>query len=430
MVAAQRDLVRQQLDLAWALGMTLAALTVDAFALHDLAARRKEAGAGVHLTLEVGRRSTTISASEGKRFRLSRSLPFGTQQLSAALREDFGLSPEEAEYRRLTDGLQALQDAPRPVRTAAWLDNLRGELRRTALSFGPEAVTALFLVGAGALTPGLSQALGEEFGVTPVLLSPASLFPTAQLRGTDAGAGDRCLLAIGLALRSAGRSAFTISLVPREVARARRETLFQRGAVAAVLVLAGLLTLSYVDTKHDVAALRRSYAKAARELQVQERKAGPVQQVQDQLARLGNDLGELQPAHVRRYVALELLKTISEGADPEIMLTSFQMRPGQPVLLRGTAPSAAAAADLQAVLLRSKLVARASLDRVDLPLGAGSLPQPLPPLGRGVGGKWRPGLAARPEGSGSRVSFIMSVQLRATKAPKTHRPRPGVGGAQ
>ena len=199
-MAAQRDLVRQYLELARALEMRLQALTVDAFALHDLAALRKDAAVGVHLTLEVGRRSTTLSASEGKRFRLSRSLAFGTQQLSSALREDFGLSAEEAEYRRLTEGLELLQGEPRPARTAAWLDNLRGELRRTALSFGPEVVTGVFLIGAGAQTPGLNEALGEVFGVTPVVLSPASLFPTAQLRGADPGAGDRCLLALGLAL--------------------------------------------------------------------------------------------------------------------------------------------------------------------------------------------------------------------------------------
>ncbi len=428
-VAVQRDLVRQYLELVRALGMTPAALTVDAFALHDLASLRKDAAVGVHLTLEVGRRSTTISVSEGKRFRLSRSLPFGTQQLGAALREDFGLSPEEAEYRRLTEGVQGMQSKPRPVRTAAWLDNLKGELRRTALSFGPEAVTGVFLVGAGALTPGLSEALGQEFGATPVLLSPASLFPTAQLQGAETGAGDRCLLALGLALRAAGRSSFTISLVPREVAAARRQTLFQRAAVGAVIVLAGLLTLSYTGTKKEVAGLRAAHVKAAAQLREAEQKSGFVQQVQDQLAKLTSDLTELQPAQVRRYVALELLKTISEGADPEIILTSFQMRPGQPLQLRGTAPNAAAAADLQAALLRSNLVARASLDRVDL-LGNGALavPRPIPPLGRSPMGRGRPPMAAGQEGSGGRVNFMMSVQLRTTKSPKTHRQAARGGG--
>ena len=212
---------------------------------------------------------------------------------------------------------------------------------------------------------------------------------------------------------------------------ARRQTAFQRAAVVGVLALAGLLALSYTDAKKDLAKQRAACLTATRELKKAQEEAAPVQKIEDQLTKLTGDLNELQPAQMRRYVALELLKTISEGADPEIILTSFQMRPGQPVQIRGTAPDEGAAADLQAVLLRSDLVAHASLDRVDVPLGPGSSSarRALPPLGRGATQKGKAPVVERQAASGPRVSFMMSVQFRVAKAPRVHR-RPVSGGGQ
>lgn len=415
-VAAQRDLVRQYLELARVLRMTVAALSVDSFALHDLVSLRKEEAPGVQLAMEVGRRSIAVNVSEGRRLRLSRSFPLGGLQLSAAMRDDFGLSPEEAELRRLTEGLQVLERTPRPPRVAAWVDNVRGEMRRTALSVGQAAISRVYLVGAGAQTPGLAQAVGAEFGVAPILLSAASLFPTAQLRGPDPSAADRCLLALGMGLAGVRRSGFTISLLPREVTQARRQALAQRLAIAATLLLAGLLAMGYTTTKRTVKQLRGRRAALAAEVRTKEVETKKVQELEGTVARLSADLRELEPAHARRYVALELLRTISEGANPGIIITSFQLRPQQPLRLQGTAPAMGAAADLQAVLLRSPLVTRVSLDQVErLAQGGRTLPAfRTQPAGRAPAGD----AAAGPE---ARVNFFMTVQLRTEKAPKVKR---------
>ncbi len=416
-VAAPRDLVRQYLDLARALGMKVAALTVDSFALHDLASLHKDGAPGMRLTMELGRRATTINVSDGTRLRLSRAVPLGSQQLSAALRDDLELSAEEAEIRRLADGLNVLATTPRATRVRAWLDNLCGEIRRTALSFGQETLLRIDLAGAGAHTPGLAQALQAEFGVTPVVLSPVSLFPTAHLQGPDTTAGDRCLLALGMGLRGLGKSAFTISLLPREVSAARRLAVGQRAAVVASLALLGLTTWSYFTAQERVQTLRRADTAAKKVVQAVDAKTHAAAELDQTMADLTRDLRELEPARARRYAALELLKVISETASPDIILTRFALRAEQPLLVDGIAPTPAAAADLQAALLRSPLVTRVSLDRADQVLSLQSSPYSRAP---------RPTPTSAGAPAETRVNFTLTVHLRTEKAPKAKRT---LGGA-
>jgi len=416
-VAAQRDLVRQYLDLAKALGLRLSALTVDAFALHDLVALRRvqrDSAPGLCLALEIGRRSTLINVSDGARLRLTRSVPLGGLQLTTALRDEFGLSPEEAELRKQEEGLDLLERAPRPSRLAAWLDNLRGEMRRSALSFGPAAIARIFLTGATAQTPGLAKAIEAEFGVSPARLSPLTLFPTAQLRGADAATAERCLLAIGQGLRALGRSAFTISLVPREVGAARRAAAGQRlGALAGLTVIA-LLTMSYLSAKANVEQQGVRKTLLQKQLDVAKLEAKQATAFVEERDRLRTKLATLDPARAQRYAALELLRTISEGANKDIVLFYFALRPDQPLLLRGTAPNSAAAADLQAYLLKSPLVTRVSLDRVDRL----QQPQGGPAVRRLRQKETKEAPKVKQE---ERVNFIMTVHLWTEKAPKQRR---------
>ena len=416
-VAAQRDLVRQYLDLAKALGLRLSALTVDAFALHDLVALRRvqrDGAPGLCLALEIGRRSTLINVSDEARLRLTRSVPLGGLQLTTALRDEFGLSPEEAELRKQEEGLELLERAPRPSRLAAWLDNLRGEMRRSALSFGPAAIARIVLTGATAQTPGLAKAIETEFGVAPARLSPLALFPTAQLRGADAATAERCLLAIGQGLRALGRSAFTISLVPRELGAARRAAAGQRLGALAVIATIALLTMSYLSAKANVARQGLRKTLLQKKLDVAELDAKQATSFVEERDRLRAKLVTLDPTRARRYAALELLRTISEGANQEIVLSYFALRPDQPLLLRGAAPNSAAAADLQAYLLKSPLVTRVSLDRVDRV----QQPQGGPALRRLRQKETQGAPKVKQE---ERVNFIMTVHLWTEKAPKQKR---------
>jgi type IV pilus assembly protein PilM len=410
--AAPRELVRQYLDLARDLGLRVAALTVDALALHDLTRQAGAGPPGLTITLDIGRRSTTVNVAQGSRLRLTRSVGTSGQQLAAAVRDDLGVSAEEAERRVQAEGVALLQSAPRPTRVAAWVENLAGEVRRSALSFGEAVISRLLLVGAGARIPGLGEALGRELAVAPAALSVSSLFPQAVVR-TGSGqrpeetrAADRCLLAVGVALRGVGLSAWGISLLPRELMQLRRRRLRRlAGAVAAVVLLVGL-GIGYAATARGVARDRAQVKLLSKQTETAEAEAKKVEDLVARRDLLRSQARVLESARRRRYVALELLKTISEAAPPEVRLTRFSAQADQLATIAGAAPDSATVANLEAALANSPLVKEASVEHT-MRTSERSLAL------RGPRGVRRAGVEAPAPPSGpEQVSFSIRLKLR------------------
>jgi len=364
-VAAPRELVREYLRVAEDLRLTVAALTVDALALDDLSKMAGREPPGLGITLEIGPRATTINVSEADRLRLTRSVAIGGNQLARAIQDDLGVDPREAEQVKQTDGLRLLSRRPQPSAVRAWLNNLTGEIRRSALSFGPAVLSRLLLVGEAAAVPGIAESVQSEFGAESTALSVGDVFPGSELLGVDLQTADRCLTTVAAAARAAGRSSWTISLLPPEVLRRRREGRLRRlSALGVAAVLAAMIALYGASARGvnrlqaDVARLRTKGEVAA----VQQAKA---EEILAERARLEDQDKSLELVRVRRYAALELLRTIGLYAPKEIVLTHFGLRPDQPLQMRGTAPNSTVVADLQHQLGLSPLVTQASLTGVD-----------------------------------------------------------------
>lgn len=355
-VAAQRELVGEYLGVAEELGLRPVALTLDALALDDLTRLVPGEPTGVTVMVALGERATTINASEQGRLRLTRSIGIGGQQLTRAIQEDLELAADEAEGQKWAQGVQLLGRESRPRRTAAWLDNLLGEIRRSALSFGPAAVSAILLAGDQADIPGLSEAIRAEFGVEPQRLSAASLFPQAELRGESPEVADRCLLAVGQALRAVGRSAWTISLLPREVVVARRtRRLGLAAAVAGVLIVAGM-AVAYTGAARALDRRSETVRDLAKQTKTALAQRADAERVRAERERLQEQVDELKTVRLTRYTALELLNTIAFYAPEDIVLRGFTLRSDHSLEIQGAAPSAAVVADLQDSLSASPLV--------------------------------------------------------------------------
>ncbi len=364
-VAAPLELVREYMRVAEEAGLEVAAITVDALALDDLARMLEREPPGLAAAMAVEARATTINISQGERLRLTRSVAVGSRQLGRAIAEDLGVSSEEAEQLKLTQGLGLLSREPPPAATRAWLESLLGEIRRSALSFGPARLSRLVLVGGESKLPGLGEALAAEFGVEPIHLSVEDVFADSELVGGDSEAADNCLAAISAAALAIGRSNWTISLVPAEIVKvrlARRARWLATAAVAAsVLAMAALYVLLARDVSRlggKVDALRlESESAIARQAEAQ-----AILAERDQLKAQAE---ALEPVRLRRYVALELLRTIALYCPKEVVLTSFVLRPDEMLQLRGTAPNSAIVADMQDRLGQSFLVREVSLTGAD-----------------------------------------------------------------
>lgn len=364
-VAAPLELVREYLRVAEDAGLRVSGITVDALALDDLARMSGREPAGLGAEVEVGSRSTTINISAGERLRLTRSVAVGGNQLIRAIQEDLGASPEEAEALKESEGLTLLSRSPQPAAVQAWADSLVGEIRRSALSFGPAGLSRILLFGRESGTPGLVEHLAAEFGVEPLRLSAADIFPGCEPIGGGPEAADNCLVAMAAAAYAIGQSAWKVSLVPAEVAEAVRATRL-RSAVgvsgaAAAIAMALVYLLVARDVRHleaQVSALRAQSENAAV-------LRADAEMVLSERGRLRRQAEALETIQIRRYTALELLRTIALYSPTEIVLTEFVLRPGQLLHLRGTAPNSAIVADLQHDLGLSPLVSEVNLTGAD-----------------------------------------------------------------
>lgn len=360
-VAAQRDLVRQYLALAADLRLRTVAVTVDALALHDLVGLAGKPPLGLTLAVEVGTRATLINVSQGSRLRLTRSIGLGEEALNQAIRDDLGVEPAEAERLRASDGLRLLDRQPRPARVAAWLESLQGEIRRSALTFGPGAVSRLLLTGGGAALPGLSEAVAAEFGADTVVLSLDRLFPDAALRD-PAEKADRLLMTIAGGLLGVGSSAWTVSLVPSEVTAERRARRRRTAGLVAAALAAAFLVLAYFLSAGNIARQQANIA----QLEKGAASAREQRKESDQLIRERDRLRELAHAlalpRLQRHAVLEVLRTVSLYAPQQLELTGFTMEPPQPLSIAGRASTTAAAAELQADLAQSPLLSNVVLE--------------------------------------------------------------------
>ena len=405
-VAAQREMLLEYLALAAELRLRPVVVMVDGLALHDITRVAGGAPTGLTLTLDIGARAATINVSEQGRLLLSRSVALGVSQLALAMKDDLGATTEEAQRILETEGLGVLDREPRPHRAAAWLDNIRGEMRRSALSFGAAATSKVLLGGAGAAIPGIKAALEAEFGIAVTVLSVARLFPGAQLVGGSAADADRCLSVIAQGLRPIGGSSWQISLLPPEVVQARRSRRLRVAGAAGALCVVAAVALGYVNVQRQIDRGEAEKISLTRQVEIEEQNQAYAVGLARERDYLRQQRETLDQTVLRRHTALELLRTMSLYAPKEIVVTRFTLRPEQPLIVRGNAPDSATVADLQVALARSPLITRVSLERADRTSDA-------------LASRGRP-----PRGSPSneQVTFTMTAHLWTEVEPGT-RPR-------
>ncbi len=405
-VAAQRELIQRYLDVAKAAGLKLAALTIDSLALHDLTTRLGSGPPGLTVAVSIGHRSATINISQGGRLWLTRSAPLGGQQLTAAIQEDLGITAEEAEEKKISEGIASGPDGVPGPRVQTWLDNLCGELTRSALSFGQAAVSRILLFGAGAHVPGLAEAIAREMGVSPQTPTLADLFSRARLL-TDPAEVDACLPVIGQALRGVGQSEWTISLLPPELMQARRVRRLRALGAAGGAAVAAALIVCYLFSARAITRLESERA----ELSALSEQTAELQAIATDLMntrdRLREQAAVMIEALQQRHAALEIIRTLSEQGSPKVRILSLSMGRDQPLVIRGTAPDPATVADLQVVLAASPL-----LEDVKVENAARALDRP---------GRWagpRSSRRVEPTAKGY-VSFVIKAKLVNKSKPRT-----------
>ncbi len=173
LVAAKRELIENRLSLLTDAGLRLAAIDVDAFALHN-AFEHNYPGSlgGLVCLINVGHETTNVNLLEDGVPILVRDIPFGSRRLREALQRERGLTADAAEAA--LQGKDESMDLR--VMVEDRVDELAVGVERAAAFIsaqnGGEGIGRVYVSGGGACVPGLVQGLANRLGVRTEVASP------------------------------------------------------------------------------------------------------------------------------------------------------------------------------------------------------------------------------------------------------------------
>jgi type IV pilus assembly protein PilM len=276
LVAAQRDVIADELGAVNAAGLSVVAVDSSSLALlRAVAGPKSPAGApsgGLEAVVGIGAELITVAVRDGGTPRFMRTValsspggPSMNDPLSAAVSPGDRSKPTA---RSVT--------AP-VVGAAQRLESIVAEVRSSLEYLLSQSGTGHFeqvlLTGGGAMLPGVTEALTTSLGL-PVKLAELPLEVDHKELGLEVDALNeasyRWLSAVGLALwgtDSYGKP----SLLPPEVAAKRQQIKVMQGAAAAVVVIVGALgvtSFTKVESAHSISNQTKSYHASAAALQV------------------------------------------------------------------------------------------------------------------------------------------------------------------
>jgi type IV pilus assembly protein PilM len=340
LVAAQRDVVREQFDTVRAAGLQVEAVDSSALALLRAVSPHRGGGdGGLQAVISVGAQLITVAVREQGVPRFFRTV---------------GGGPEAVPEMSVTPG--SSQEAPAgarsPARTqptaarlpgAQTFEGIASEVRSSLEYFLTQSKAdryeSVVLTGGGSLQAGLAEALSAAVGV-PVSTPEASVAVDAKSIGLEqqalAEASVRWMTAVGLALW--GTDEFgKPSLVPAEVYAQQRQRRAIQGTAAALSVIALLLGGVYYNQTRTAQRVNSQLASSnsqAANLSQSIAKLGYVVELPGEVAR-------------RRLLAQEalqgdidwpgLLARIRAAIPPNVKVVTIQLTKAEGATSTGTA---------------------------------------------------------------------------------------------
>jgi type IV pilus assembly protein PilM len=216
-VAAPKDVVSSRIAAVEAAGLDVEGVDVEAFASYRalLETHPEAIETGTVAIIDVGGASTSVSVIFQGSFAMNRSIPYGGNSLTEALRSYFKLSFEDAEagkaqlnLNELISGEASKENPPLRV-IQPHLDDLVREVRRSLNYFQSQTgeaqnarkVESIVLSGGGAKLVGLQEYLSYKLGL-PAVAKGILNHPLIQGPAEPVDEGLDLTVAGGLAMRS------------------------------------------------------------------------------------------------------------------------------------------------------------------------------------------------------------------------------------
>lgn len=292
------------------------------------------------LLIDIGAKTSNLLYIEGRRF-FTRSVAIGGASITATIAKEYGVSFQEAEYQKVTNGLVALggghtEQLDEAVAALAMcirnaLSRLPAEIARTTNYFrsqhGGSAPRRIMLAGGGANLPYTLEFFEEKLGLPVEYFNPMGNVAVGREVDGEIIRREGHLMGelVGLALRAVGKSQINIDLVPIVVEQTRAAERRRPFLIAAsAVLLAG--AAAWAVTKN------MSAAKAAeQELTAAEKRdaLSPVKSQIDALLRREKALQAIAASYVQieqdHSFWLDLLAELRESfASDSVWITDFE----------------------------------------------------------------------------------------------------------
>jgi type IV pilus assembly protein PilM len=288
LVAAQKDVVTDEVAAVEAAGLKVRAVDSSSLALLRGVRepnRPSDGGGGLEAVVGVGSQLITVAVRDGGVPRFVRTVALvGTA--TADLSEAGAIGPMGEVPRRgsRSTGLQVVPVEARVSRLDAIVGEVRSSLEYMLSQSHAERFERVLVTGGGAMLPGAMEALSNVAGL-PVALAELPIEMDKKSLGLEDEALDeasyRWLIAAGLA--TWGTDAFGApSLLPPEVLIRRQQRMVMTGAagaLAAVMLLLGGISLGKVHSANTLSKQIRVYGEEASALQVKIKGLGYVTEV-------------------------------------------------------------------------------------------------------------------------------------------------------
>jgi len=292
MVAAQREVVVDEVATVEAAGLRVEAVDVSSLALLRAVGSQPSPGAasgGLEAVVGIGSDLLTVAVREGGIPRFVRTVALASSY-GAQGGNDASAGPSD---KGGSSGTARLSGTALAVGTASQVDSVVSEVR-SSLEYllsqsGSAVIDHVLVTGGGVMMAGLVERLSAAVGL-PVVLAQASVQVDEAALGLDkealTEAAYRWLTAIGLALW--GTDAYgKPSLLPAEVMARRARRRLTAGATAAVLMVAAVLGVASVDRVHAASSITsqiNGYEQQSTTLQVRINGLGYVVRIPDEVA--------------------------------------------------------------------------------------------------------------------------------------------------
>jgi type IV pilus assembly protein PilM len=294
-VAAHRDVLRTHLATLKGAGLNPVAMDAAPLALMRAVPGGDGSGIGAEVLVSIGAELTTVAVRQGGIPRFIRSLTVGGANLTEVIASTMHLELASAE--RLKRGAVP-SDAPQLAQArkamSVEMRDLAEDVRATVDFFMGQSdgttIERLLLTGGASQTEGLAAAIGGGTPASVLQIDPFSTFTIGDL-GLDADALPRAsataTTAIGLALWPFESPVIRLSVLPEEVAAARRARKLVVAAGTGVAGLCGLLGLvgvgQFLRVQHAETQVRSDKAQVtALSSQVSQLQAATAEHVQVQ----------------------------------------------------------------------------------------------------------------------------------------------------